>query len=200
MSKAERASAILLFTKIWEDTANKDLQSYCALQGRGVLQIKTGNYKAAVKDLDTVVSGLPTVLSKSNLYLSETMTALGSAHSFLKNFTKAKEFYESALNIILDIAGPDHTDVFLNKQKLGAIALDTGDFNGAKKLLDEALEGQKRALGEEDPDTLFTVELLERVQAAIVSATTTKRAKKRRTVPKSVAKIERVAKRPRAGR
>ena len=117
----------------------------------------------------------------------------------MTHFTKSKGFCEDALKIILDITGPDHTDVFLNKQKLGTIALGNGEFDEAKKLLDEALEGQRWALGEDDPDTLDTMTILKRVQTARVSATN-QRGKKRRTAPKGTATTTRVGKRRRSGR
>jgi len=171
LSKAAKERAFLQFTKIWDDTPEgyKDLQSYSALLGRGIIRIRAGNYDAAVKDLNTVADGLPTVLTGSNLYMSEALHVLGTAHFYSgdstttqENFKRAQENFKLALQIILDVEGPDHPDVFQNKQKLGEIALEKGEFGEAKELLHEALEGQKRVLGEEDPDTQETKKLLKR--------------------------------------
>jgi hypothetical protein len=103
------------------------------------------------------------------------MTLLSTSYYSLGDFVKANEFLQHALQNILATQGPNHSDVFMIKQRIGAVALETEDFDEAQMVLNEAWEGQKRMFGEKDLDTRETMKLLKRIQ----KRTTTKSAKKR---------------------
>jgi Tetratricopeptide repeat len=61
------------------------------------------------------------------------------------------------------VLGEQHLDTLTSMGNLAVILLQTGDREGAIRLLRKCLAGRRKVLGENHPDTLATAEYLKKL-------------------------------------
>jgi tetratricopeptide (TPR) repeat protein len=98
---------------------------------------------------------------------AETINNLGLAYRGLKEFATARELYERALEIFVEILGTDSKEVAASHNNIAVLLYFEGDIPGCAKRLELAIEIEERILGPQHPDLVGKLVNLGRTRAAL---------------------------------
>ena len=97
---------------------------------------------------------------------------IGIGHKYysLGDYTKALEYYQRALVILIKVFGPEHPDVAFVYNNIGQTYHSQGDYTKALEYYQKALDIQVKVFGEEHPNVIQVKENIESIKQLIKTA------------------------------
>ncbi|GHV64035.1 hypothetical protein FACS1894199_01340 [Bacteroidia bacterium] len=114
--------------------------------------------KGLLELLDTLLKLQIEVYGEESKTVATTYNSIGLAHSKMKNFEKALEYYQKALAIREKVVGLEHSATATSYNNIGSVYSKMGNYEKALKFYQKALAIREKVLGKEHPDTVKTLQ------------------------------------------
>jgi serine/threonine protein kinase/tetratricopeptide (TPR) repeat protein len=133
----------------------------------GMMRFDQGRYQDARAHLTRATELVETTPNVSRRLEADTINNLGLAFRGLNEYAKARELYERALAIFVEILGTDSKEVASLHNNIAILLYLEGDIPGCAKRLELSIEIEERILGPQHPSLVGKIVNLGRTRAAL---------------------------------
>ncbi len=166
----EREEATLLFEQAMaifelDELSRPDLIR--TLNLLGTLRFDQGRNEEAKTYLERATTLVETTPNISRWLEADTINNLGLAYRGLGDYAKARELYERALEVFVELIGTDSKEVAAAHNNIAILLYFEGDIPGCAKRLELSIEIEERILGPQHPSLVGKIVNLGRTRAAL---------------------------------
>ncbi|KAF8440556.1 P-loop containing nucleoside triphosphate hydrolase protein [Kalaharituber pfeilii] len=137
------------------------------IQNMAIVYINQGKYSQALELYQRALAGCEKSLGTDHPTTLDTIHNMANVYQNQGKYSQALELYQRALAGCEKSLGTDHPSTLDTVSSMAIVYESQGKYSQALELYQRALAGREKALGAEHSDTVWSLEGVERCQAAL---------------------------------
>src|SRR5690606_24996315 len=133
----------------------------------GTMRYEQGRFDDARAQLTRATELVEATPNISRRLQAETISNLGIAYRGLDEYGKARELYQRALQLVIELLGTDSEEVAASHNNIAILLYLEGDIQGCAKRLELSIAIDERILGPHHPSLVGKIVNLGRTRAAL---------------------------------